>query len=85
MITGQCAIKILADLFPARIIVLKTVNPDMTRILSILSVVGGSANRYRLAITRDGHRPPELIPERFTNDVLADLLPSAGASSVAAV
>jgi hypothetical protein len=84
MITGHCAINILADLFPARTIVLKTANPDMTPILSILSIVGGSANRYRLAIARDGHRPPELIPERFTNYVLADLLTRAGASSVAA-
>jgi hypothetical protein len=85
MSISHVTINILADLFPAGTIAPQTENPDMTRLLSILSIVDVGTNRYCFAIVRDGCRLPKQIPYCFPGDVLAYLLPSAGDSHVIAI
>ena len=83
--TGCFSIDVLANLFPAHTIVIQTVYPDMTRIISIPIAVVGCTSRYCFAIARGRNRFTKRVVKPFPYDVLADLLPCAGAKIDTAV
>jgi hypothetical protein len=54
------------------------IDPHVTRIHSVITIVRDGTDREGFSIVGEGTGIPKLIAVRLPDDVLADLLPTAG-------